>query len=119
MNEKTGTITFHPPTFRAYEAPRGWLKHDQACHALWYYYILAYNNYREHILDPIVFEGDPDVVPNFQQLFTSIATMYGVQPEEMVKFWPNVDLQCVIMALPKLPMNDSYRFSKVPEIRTQ
>lgn len=114
-----GSITFTPPTFRAYEAPLGWLTHDQACHALWYYYITALNNYLEHIDDPIVLEGDPDVEPDFRQLFTSIATMYGVQPEQMVKFWRNVDLQCTIMALTKLPMNDKYRFDKTPEIRTQ
>ena len=62
MSDKpTGTIIFTPPTFRAYEVPNGWLKHDQACHALWYYYLIALNNYIEHIEDPIVLEGDPDV----------------------------------------------------------
>ncbi len=115
----TGVITFHPPTFVEYETPRGWLQHDQACHALWYYYIVASNNYREHIADPIVLEGDPDVIPDFSQLFTSIATMYGVQPEKMVKFWSNVDMQCRTLKIALLPMNDQFRFNKKPEIRTQ
>ena len=118
-DKTTGTITFTPPTFRGYEIPKGWLQHDQACHALWYYYIVASNNYLEHISDPIVLEGDPDVDPDFRQLFTSVATMYGVAPEKMVQFWPNVDMQCTTMGLTKLPTNDKYRFSKVPEIRTQ
>lgn len=120
MSEKpTGVIIFEPPTFVAYEAPNGFLMHDQACHALWYYYITAHNNYIEHIHDPIVLEGDPDVVPNFQQLFTSIATMYGTTPEKMIRFWVNVDHQCRILELTPLPMNDKYRFDKTPEIRTQ
>ncbi len=114
-----GVISFHPPTFVAYEKPRGWLTHDKACHALWYYYIIASNNYREHIADPIVLEGDPDVLPDFSQLFTSIATMYGVQPEEMIKFWVQVDLQCLKMELTELPKHDKFRFDKKPEIRTQ
>ncbi len=112
-------ITFHPPTFEAYEIPRGWLQHDAACHALWYYYITASNNYREHIQDPMVLEGDPDVIPDFSQLFTSIATMYGVQPEAMIKFWSNVDLQCDTLEIFKMPTHDKFRFNKIPEIKTQ
>ena len=112
-------ITFHPPTFEAYETPHGWLAHTPACHALWYYYITASNNYKEHILDPIVYEGDPDVLPDFSQLFTSIATMYGVTPEKMIYYWPNVDMQCEALEIVKMPMNDKFRFNKVPEIKTQ
>lgn len=115
----SAVITFQPPTFEEYEAPRGWLKHDPACHALWYYYIVASNNYREHIEDPIVLEGDPDVLPDFSQLFTSIATMYGVQPEKMIQFWVNVDLQCLKMELKELPKHDKFRFNKKLKIRTQ
>ncbi len=115
----TGVVSFHPPTFQDYEQPRGWLTHDKACHALWYYYVVASNNYREHIEDPIVYEGDLDTIPDFSQLFTSIAVAYGVQPEEMIKFWSNVDMQCQMMDLSKLPMNDKFRFNKKPEIRTQ
>ncbi len=119
MDNKPLTILFTPPTFVPYEQPNGWLIREQACHALWYYYVVAHNNYREHILDPLVLEGDPDTVPNFRQLFTSIATMYGVQPEQMIKFWRNIDMQCVSLELPKLPDKDEYRFNKAPEIRTQ
>ncbi len=113
------SITFEPPTFVQYEQPEGWLIRDAACHALWYYYIVATNNLIEHIEEPIVFEGDPDVVPDFRQLFTSIATAYGVQPEQMIPFWVNVDMQCDVLGLRKLPTQDQYRFNKTPEIRTQ
>jgi len=115
----SSVITFTPPTFEEYETPRGWLQHDPACHALWYYYITASNNYREHIEDPIVLEGDPDVIPDFSQLFTSIAMMYGVQPEKMIQFWSNVDMQCRTLEIVLMPMNDKFRFNKKPEIRTQ
>lgn len=113
------TIKFRPITFKEYEFPNGWLAKENACHALWYYYLIANNNYREHIENPIVLEGDPDVEPDFKQLFTSIATIYGVQPEMMIKFWSNVDMQCASLEISKLPTNDKYRFDKTPEIRTQ
>ena len=64
-------------------------------------------------------EGDPDCVPNFRQLFTSTAIMYGVQPEQMIKFWGNVDMQCDVLGIGKLPDEDCYRFNVTPEIRTQ
>lgn len=119
VDKNITTIAFTPPTFRAYEQPHGWLLHDQACHALWYYYVVAFNNYREHIHDPIVLEGDKDQVTNFRQLFMSIAIAYGVEPERMVKFWLNVDMQCRALYLPRLPDEDKYRFHITPEIRTQ
>ncbi len=118
MSEADKTkISFHPPTFQAYETPQGWLQHDAACHALFYYYLIARRNFEEHIKDPIVYEGDADPEVNFKQLFSSIAIAYGVQPEKMLRFWSNIDLQCGVLKLPKLP--EEYRFNKVPEIRSQ
>lgn len=110
-------ITFNPPTFGEYEQPKGWLIREPACHALFYYYLIARRNYEEHIKDPIVYEGDLDPEVNFKQLFSSIALAYGIEPEKMLKFWSNVDLQCGILDLPKLP--EEYRFNKAPEIRSQ
>jgi len=114
---KAPTIVFEPPTFVDYEQPKGYLVHDPACHALWYYYVVASNNHAEHILNPIVLEGDADQEVNFKQLFTSIALSYGVEPERMLKFWKNVDAQCLRLDVGQLP--EKYRFSDVPEIRTQ
>jgi len=110
-------ITFTPPTFGAYEQPNGWLIRETACHALFYYYLIARHNYEEHIKDPIVYEGDADPETNFKQLFNSIALAYGVAPEKMLQFWSNIDLQCDVLELPKLP--EKYRFNKTPEIRSQ
>lgn len=107
------------PAFNEYNVPNGWLQNDPACHALWYYYLIARRVYEECILDPVVYEGDKDPEYNFQQMFTSTAFAYGVAPERMIKFWSNVDMQCSTMQLPKMPEGDQYRFNKTPEVRTQ
>ena len=51
------------------------------------------------------------------RLFASVATMYGVAPEQMLKFWANVDMQMRIMGGEPLP--SGVRFDNVPEIKTQ
>ncbi len=116
MTKKT-QISFHPPTFQDYESPNGYLAHDAACHALFYYYLIARKSYEDNVKHPIVLEGDADPELNFKQLFTSIALAYGVDPDRMLKFWSAVNLQCGVLDLPKLP--ETYMFKHVPEIRSQ
>ncbi len=116
MNKET-QIVFQPPTFVEYEAPNGYLVHHNACHALFYYYLAARRNYEYNVKDPVVLEGDPDQEVNFKQLFTSIALAYGVEPDQMLRFWANVNLQCGVLDLPELP--EKYMFKHTPEIRTQ
>lgn len=84
-----------------------------------YYAILARKNYEEHVLNPIVYEGEKDPNVNFKELFKSIALMYSTTPEKMVKFWSNVDMQFTIMRLPKLPDEDKYRFDRTAGIITE
>ena len=112
-------IRFEMPMYRKYIKPLGFLTEEKECHALWHYYVTARLVYETHVETPIVLEGDADPVTNFKQLFMSIAFTYQVQPEHMVKFWGNIDMQCHMLQLPKLPDMDIYRFNKVPEIRTQ
>lgn len=112
-------LTFNCPTFNAYNMPAGFLKPELACHALWYYYITGRNAWENAIKDPIVLEGEKDPEINLQQLFMSIATMYGVRPEHMVHYWINVDMQCDLLKLPRMPVGDQYRFNVTPEIKTQ
>lgn len=112
-------VKFEMPEFKEYNIPRGWLQPDRACHALWRYYLSARNAYEDIEVDQITLVGNPDQTVNYQQLLTSTATAYGVAPEEMVKYWTSVDMQCHLLDLPKMPMNDKYRFNKVPEIKTQ
>lgn len=113
------TFVFSIPVFAAYTEPLGALSADKACHALWYYYLSARHVWETHIADPIVLEGDKDPEYNFKQMFTSIATWYGVTPETMKNFWDRIDKQCDRLGLPKLPDEDRYRFNLTPEIRTQ
>ncbi len=113
------SINFNVPLFRAYEAPNGFFTDEIACHALWYYYLCARNAFETHVADVVVFEGDPDPQMDLKQLMMSIATAYGVQPEVMVKFWRNVDMQCATLGLPKMPAGEKYRFDTVVEVKTQ
>jgi len=119
LNKDKPTIAFHMPVFNGYLVPDGFLLKDLACHALWYYYLIARGTYETHVLNPIVYEGDKDDEFNFQQMFSSVATSYGVQPEVMIKFWNNIDLQCWALELPELPKEDKYRFNATAEIKTQ
>lgn len=115
----TVNIKFTMPIFQQYLAPEGFLVRDKACHALFYYYLIAHNTYETHIKDVIVYEGDPDPQYNFKQMFSSAAACYGVQPEQMVQFWRNVDMQCDLLGLPILPDEERFRFNRTPELKTQ
>lgn len=58
-----------------------------------------------------------DTRHNYHQLLLSIARAYDVEPEEMTKFWKEVDLQAVTLGLPLLPDEEQYRFNTVVEIK--
>ena len=105
-------LPFKPaiPLFLGYMQPHGYLDQHRESHALWYYYLTARNVYETHIEDIVVLEGDVDPPYNFRQLFTSVARMYGVQPEGMGKCWLLVDKQCDLLGLPRMPEGERYRF---------
>lgn len=112
-------VSFQPVIYHDLIAPKGFLNSEPACHALWTYYTMARMN-SEKINETIVVEGDTSDhahLYNFIQLMRSIALVYGVQPERMVKFWKNVDLTCHVLGLPRLEMK--YRLDTVPELKTQ
>lgn len=108
----------HNQFFTQYNMPIGFLVKDSACHALFRYYLMARQTYETHVLDPIVYEGEKDPEYNFKQLFSSVAKMYGVEPEHMTKYWINVDMQCDLLGLPLMPDEEKYRFDRVQEIKT-
>lgn len=110
-------INPNPPFFLAYMQPKGFLDDSREAHGLWNYYLCARNTYETHILHAIVFEGEKDPRTNFQQLFTSMAEMYGVQPEAMAKCWDMVDAQCFSIDLPKMPDEECYRFNRINVVR--
>lgn len=95
-------------------APNGFLSPMRESMACWYYYVLARRNYEE-MKDALFLEGHADPTFNFRQLFTSIAKMYGVEPEGMAKCWTEVDMTAFGLGLPRLPDEERYRFNR-PEI---
>lgn len=115
---KDKTIHFDALIFSAYIQPNGWLDWEPESHALWYYYTRARATYERIILDPIVLVGDKDPEANFRQLFTSVATIYGVKPEAMAKCWPMIDMQCDTIGCPRLPDEERYRFNREIVIET-
>ncbi len=112
-------VEFNGRIFIEYLTPNGYLINDPACHGLFYYYLIARKNLEQYEIDPIIYEDEPWPDINFKQLFSSIAIAYGVEPERMTKFWVNVDMQCDVLNLPRLPGDERIRFNKVAEIRTQ
>lgn len=115
----TVTLLLTPQMYPQYNAPAGWLTNSPECHALWHYYLLARHAFETAVQDPMVYEGELDSGVDFRQLFLSVATLYGVEPERMVRHWMNVDMQAWRLQLPKLPNEDKYRFNKAAEIKTQ
>lgn len=112
-NDKT-EITFAVHLFVQYMWPNGGLNQHRETHALFYYYLLAKNAYDTMQAGMIAYEGDADSGFNFEQLFKSVARMYGVEPEAMVKCWDLVDYTCFLNDLPKLPDETKYRQNHKP-----
>lgn len=100
------------PLFPGYMRPNGYLLPDRPCHGLFYYYLSAQRVYEQNVeVKRIVYEGDPDPIVVFRNLFTSISALYGVSGEMMSKYWECVDAQCDLMGFPLLPDEEKYRFN--------
>lgn len=108
-------VYFEVMFFPEYTVPHGWLANHPACHALMMYALHARKAY-EDATDTTAMEGTHDENPNYHNLFKSIACQCGVVPEEMLKFWRNVDMQFVAMQLPLAPQH--VRFDNVQEVKT-
>jgi hypothetical protein len=94
-------IVLDPPVYRQYIQPHGWLTADVPCHALFHYYVTASEVWKSE-KEAIKYEGDKSKV-NLHQLWLSIAQLYGVDPNDMARYWPPVDLQAGALGLTKLP----------------
>lgn len=105
-------IKLNPPFFLGYQQPHGYLDSSREAHGLWNYYLCARNAYETQVVYPLSFEGERAAEPDYRQLFTSLANVYGVEPDSMAKCWDMVDMQCVSLDLPKLPNEERYRFDR-------
>jgi len=114
---KINRIKFSPPIFADRVMPKGMLVNHMACHALFYYYLLAMKA-KEQFEETIVYEDEVQKEPNYKQIMASVATVYGEAPETMIKFWSAVDLQCHAEHLPTAPNTDKFRMNKTYEIRS-
>ena len=114
-----GTI-IEVPIFEQYIIPHGLLTPNPIEHALFFYYLNARRTYEEYVIDtPVLYEEDSDPAFDFEQLFTSIAALYGVKPEEMIQAWNVIDRQCDVLNLPKMPYDYQYRFTNQGRILVQ
>lgn len=117
MHRDLKNIQFNPPFYTAYIEPFGFLNRENETHALWNYYTKARNAFETCDVSPVVLEGEKDPETNFRQLFESVATMYGVEPNAMAKCWSRIDMQCLALGLPKLPDEERFRFNTIDSIR--
>jgi len=115
--QKEFTVKFTPKRFTNLIKPNGFLDDHPACHALYFYAQLAHENWIKEKNYPVL-EGETDPVYNYHQLFKSIAKMYGVEPEEMVNYWDNIDYQMIVDNEPTLPNEEKYRWDRKPMIRS-
>ena len=126
MTTRQLTMRLEVPTYDQYSTDvGGYLSDHRASRALFHYYVTARAAY-ERIEDPIKVEQvgqyghviGEGTKHNFHQLFASVALIYNVEPEEMTKYWMEVDMQAGALGLPLLPDAEWLRFNKVPEIQT-
>jgi len=100
--------------FEDFVHPKGHLDWALESHALMFYYLNAMRTYEIYeIGNPIVYEGNDDPRCNYQQLFVSIASLYGIDPNNMTSKWPMIDMQCKYMGFPLLPEAPKYRYSNI------
>lgn len=118
LQEKLGTrLVLAFPYFSQYLPPQGFLDEDHACHALFYYALLARKNWEEYIKhSPVEYEGELTQQVNFRGLFNSISELYGEPTEKMIRFWSAVDLTFDAIGIPRLPDEERYRFNKPFEV---
>lgn len=110
------SFTMEPLVFCDYIVPKGHLTATNECHALFYYYLCANKALRQEMED---FRLEPQDTPskvNYKQLTLSIANIYDVSPIHMHNCWPEVDAQCDLLGLPRLPITGDARMSNVIQL---
>lgn len=81
-------FTPKPPVFAGhFREFGGSLPSEPEVHALWYYMLLATQAWKEET-EQVVYEGDPDYIAPFRELFQRCAEMYGADINTMANRWP-------------------------------
>lgn len=103
--------------FEDFVHPAGVLDYSMEAHGLMYYYLHAYYSYAKfEIGNPIIYEGEDDPRLNYEQLFLSVASLYGVNPTYMANRWAMIDEQCRLMGFPLMPQGFKYRSASVIQL---
>ena len=76
----------------------GFLPNANEAHALMYYAFQAVKIRASRGNIPVL-EGDPDPTENPKQVFTSVATWYGVDPHKMSNYWQPVNAQLQVLGI--------------------
>lgn len=97
------------PMFVDQTQPVGWLTHDPACHACWWYYMLAMSHRAkagksidDQIIEYEVGKSAPLWMDTYYgQQAKSIAMLYGLEsPDQMFAHWSNVRLEARRLGMP-------------------
>lgn len=108
-------IELRPMLFVDHMPPEGFLVREMACHALWYYYIIALSARKIVGRGPedqiIEYNAESSAVSDmplwhdkrYNAQFESVALLYGVNPNSMKAFWPNVKLEIARLGLTPVP----------------
>lgn len=109
-----------PPRFVSHTKQQGGFLTDvPECHALWNYYLMARGTYELVELGTEIQYDDSTITSTqtrYRQQLESCALLHGVEPEAMVRYWDDVDAQCILMQLPLMPKGERYRFNEAPAI---
>lgn len=97
LRHKIGPIWMEAPYFTELlmTEEKGCLPQDPAAHALWYYYYLATQQCLRAKAN-IVEESERSEEFNRERaenIFASVANMYGVESTKMVRFWDEIEKQ--------------------------
>lgn len=115
ITHRRGLVTMEVPYFTELlmNEKQGRLPREVGAHALWYYYCLAANAYKR-AKDNLVYEDELSLIFNratAENIFVSVANMYGTDCAKMVKFWPPIEKQRIALKLDEiLPEEFKFKF---------
>lgn len=98
-------IKFQYPVYPDLTYPNGFLPDDKRAQACWYFYTIAQHakeTVGEGPESQIILEGELWMDKRYEQQARTVATMYQLEsPDEMFKFWNQVQMQALSLGLPQ------------------